>query len=372
MINPVINTIISPTPSSASAKPEKSSADGSSAEKFGAVLAKQISEKPAADSKKPTHPSTQKPSQTGQSAADEQTRLDQPAMLATTTTDPLASFLKGNLTVRAERPAESKTDQTTIPADAQIAPYALPVNPELRPPVTPAAEPATGKSARQAAEPLGAAHEKMTGVAQPASEQSTSATKMPLLAAPLLADNETFKLPEPATTLPGANAQAMAQSASAAITPQPAPAAPSNPTTITAPLGSPAWPAEFTQKVNWVSTQQNQVAELHLNPPDLGPMSVTITISDNQATALFSSPHSAVREAIENAMPKLRESLAENGIMLGNATVNDQAPRDSGSSGFTNQRPASSQTHTETAETAPPPTPLVQIRRHNGLVDTFA
>ena len=219
-------------------------------------------------------------------------------------------------------------------------------------------------SARQAAEPLDATREKMTGVMPAAIEQSPIATKTLTLT-----DKETFKLADPATSLPAANAQAMAQSASSAITPTPM--APTNQSTIAAPLGSPAWPAEFTQKINWVSTQQNQVAELHLNPPDLGPMSVTITINDNQATALFSSPHSAVREAIENAMPKLRESLADNGIMLGNATVNDQAPRDSGASGFTNQRTPSPQTHT-TTETAINPVPVAQVSRHNGLVDTFA
>ena len=145
--------------------------------------------------------------------------------------------------------------------------------------------------------------------------------------------------------------------------------------TITAPLTSNAWPAEFAQKITWVSTQQNQVAELHLNPPDLGPMSVVLSISDNQATAVFSSPHSAVREAIENAMPKLRDSMAENGIMLGNATVNDQAPRDNGAYNDMNQRsaprisPQSDASATVTAPTSLPPRPA---SRHNGMVDTFA
>ncbi|MDP1871780.1 MAG: flagellar hook-length control protein FliK [Gallionella sp.] len=364
MINPVINKIIAPTPGSASANPAKSSAEGASAEKFGAVLAKQIGEKPSADSKRTSHSSAQKSSQTGNPTTDERNLPDQGTISATITSDPLAGFLKGNLTIKADRPTDIQADQTTQPADAQIPPFALPVNPELKLTVLPATDPVTGKSARQAAEPLGATREKMTGVMPAAIEQSPIATKTLTLT-----DKETFKLADPATSLPAANAQAMAQSASSAITPTPM--APTNQTTIAAPLGSPAWPAEFTQKINWVSTQQNQVAELHLNPPDLGPMSVTITINDNQATALFSSPHSAVREAIENAMPKLRESLADNGIMLGNATVNDQAPRDSGASGFTNQRTPSPQTHT-TTETAINPVPVAQVSRHNGLVDTFA
>jgi len=280
-------------------------------------------------------------------------------------TDPLAGFLKGTLSVKAKSATDKPTDPAAIPADAQITPFALPVAPELRIPVTTATDPATGKSARQAAEPIVTARDKMASAAQPAGEPTTAAVKT----APL---PDTFKLAEPASSLPGVNAQAMAQSASAAIAPLPTPSTPVNQATITAPMGSAAWPAEFTQKVNWVSTQQNQVAELHLNPPDLGPMSVTITITDNQATALFSSPHSAVREAIENALPKLRESLADNGIMLGNATVNDQAPKDRGDSGFTNQRAPAPNANLPTPDATNITAPLPPVRRHNGLVDTFA
>lgn len=144
------------------------------------------------------------------------------------------------------------------------------------------------------------------------------------------------------------------------------------PNQIAAPLGSHAWPDEFAQKVTWVSNQQNQSAELHLNPPDLGPMSVTLTITDNQATAQFSSPHMAVREAIENAMPKLRESLADNGIMLGNATVNDQAPRDSGSNNFTQSRAPSPAAELRPVQSEPVAMPSGVTRRHQGMVDTFA
>lgn len=147
-----------------------------------------------------------------------------------------------------------------------------------------------------------------------------------------------------------------------------------NPQTITAPLGSNAWPDEFSQKISWMSTQQNHIAKLHLNPPDLGPLDVVLKISDNQATALFTSPHGAVRDAVENAMPKLREILADNGIMLGNATVSDQPPRDrSMNQGFGEaaQQNASGNVSESSglslAATQPAP-----VRHHNGLVDTFA
>ena len=148
--------------------------------------------------------------------------------------------------------------------------------------------------------------------------------------------------------------------------------------TIATPLGNSGWAGEFSQKINWVSTQQNQVAELHLNPPDLGPLNVVLKISDNQATALFTSPHSAVRDAVENALPKLRETLADNGITLGNTTVSDQPPRDRNAERFMNQDCSAAAQREGSGEAFGSKSLLTagaqiaSVRRHNGMVDTFA
>lgn len=72
----------------------------------------------------------------------------------------------------------------------------------------------------------------------------------------------------------------------------------------------------------------HQVAQLHLNPPDLGPLQITLTIDHDQASAQFTSAHAQVREAIESAMPRLREMLADSGITLGNASVSADLPRE--------------------------------------------
>ena len=150
------------------------------------------------------------------------------------------------------------------------------------------------------------------------------------------------------------------------------------PQTITTPLGSSGWADEFSQKIIWMNTQQNQIAELHLNPPDLGPLNVVLKISDNQLTAQFTSPHGAVRDAVENALPKLRELLADNNIMLGNATVSDQPPRDRSGDGFMNQdsgttaRRETSYKASEQNELLPTITQNLPARRHNGMLDTFA
>lgn len=148
---------------------------------------------------------------------------------------------------------------------------------------------------------------------------------------------------------------------------------------IYSPLGNSGWANEFSQKISWMSTAQQQTAELHLNPPDLGPLNVVLKISDNQATVAFTSPHSAVREAVENAMPKLREILADNGITLGNTTVSDQPQQQNGNTAaFSGQQsqhrsgPWADQGPAQTDISARPVSQNKPVKRHNGMVDTFA
>lgn len=91
------------------------------------------------------------------------------------------------------------------------------------------------------------------------------------------------------------------------------------------PVGASGWSDAVGQKVVWMAGQHQQVAELHLNPPQLGPMEVRLTINNDQVSALFVSHQPAVREALEAAIPRLREMFAESGMMLGNAMVSSDS-----------------------------------------------
>jgi flagellar hook-length control protein FliK len=199
-------------------------------------------------------------------------------------------------------------------------------------------------------------------------------------AVPEIQSPRPFELPAAGDTLQPASAGATHLASPALSSVMPHPQANSkageNPQAVNTPLGAKGWSDEFSQKISWMSTQQNQVAELHLNPPDLGPLDVVLKITDNQATALFTSPHGAVREAVESALPRLREALADNGITLGNATVSDQPPRERDAEGSRGQgNGASNQRDSGTAEAGSVATASAQqgaARRHNGMVDTFA
>ena len=90
---------------------------------------------------------------------------------------------------------------------------------------------------------------------------------------------------------------------------------------LTPPVGSPAWDQALGQKVVWMVAGEQQTASLTLNPPDLGPLQVVLNVSNSQANATFTAAQPEVRQALEAALPKLRDMLGEAGIQLGQATV---------------------------------------------------
>ncbi len=82
------------------------------------------------------------------------------------------------------------------------------------------------------------------------------------------------------------------------------------------PPDHPQWGQSFGERVVWLVNQHNTSAQISLNPPDLGRLDVRINLDQDQARVLFATPHESVREAIEAAVPRLREMLADSGVQL--------------------------------------------------------
>ncbi|WP_201244202.1 flagellar hook-length control protein FliK [Halochromatium salexigens] len=110
-------------------------------------------------------------------------------------------------------------------------------------------------------------------------------------------------------------------SAANAATNNATPAAPG----MSAPLNSPAWPQQLGQQLILLSQRGGeQRVELRLNPPELGPLTVALKVSDQGTQIQFLSANALVRGAVEQALPQLREALAEQGLSLGETSVGEQ------------------------------------------------
>lgn len=137
-------------------------------------------------------------------------------------------------------------------------------------------------------------------------------------------------------------------------------------------VGSPDWNQALGQKVVWMVQGAQQTATLTLNPPDLGPMQVTLNVSNNQATANFTAHQPEVRHALEAAMPRLREMLNDAGIQLSQSNVSAGAQQQQNA--FSEQRQGGRQSGSSSNVDEPivhvshVPVPTVG----NGIVDTFA
>ncbi|WP_323925263.1 flagellar hook-length control protein FliK [Aeromonas veronii] len=91
-------------------------------------------------------------------------------------------------------------------------------------------------------------------------------------------------------------------------------------------LASQEAPAELHQKVNVMLAEKLQQAEIQLDPLGLGKMKIQIQMgADSQANVHFVVQHGQTREMLEQAMPRLRDMLAGQGIQLGQTQVQQQS-----------------------------------------------
>jgi flagellar hook-length control protein FliK len=151
---------------------------------------------------------------------------------------------------------------------------------------------------------------------------------------------------------------------------------------LSARVGTDAWENQVGQKIVYMVGSEEQTASLTLNPPDLGPMQVVLSVTNDQASVTFSANQEEVRQALEDALPRLREMMSQSGIALGNATVNagmpdgrqaqnqDQAARNGG--GFGNGNRRGDDKIATAADAATRQVARTAMLGDRGMVDTFA
>lgn len=95
--------------------------------------------------------------------------------------------------------------------------------------------------------------------------------------------------------------------------------------TINAPVKSPQWGQALGHRVVFMANNQIQQAQLTLNPEKLGPVQVKLQMDrDQQMHVTMTAQHGTTREAMENAIPRLKEMLEQAGIDLASVDVSDQ------------------------------------------------
>ena len=93
-------------------------------------------------------------------------------------------------------------------------------------------------------------------------------------------------------------------------------------------VGSSAWADELGTRMLLMSDRGQHSASLRLNPEHLGPLEVRISVRDDQASVWFGSSQADTRAALEQALPRLRELFASQGLSLADTGVHHQAPRE--------------------------------------------
>jgi flagellar hook-length control protein FliK len=150
---------------------------------------------------------------------------------------------------------------------------------------------------------------------------------------------------------------------------------------VDTPLGAEGWGDAFQQKIVWMVDRQQQSAELHINPPHLGPVDVMLNLTDDGAKLAFVSPHEAVREAIQASLPDLQTALSDRGVTVSQSFVgaDSGAAREQFGAAFqgndTGERSGSRQTRGSagtTAQVGSVDTPRRAVTTARGLVDIFA
>lgn len=92
--------------------------------------------------------------------------------------------------------------------------------------------------------------------------------------------------------------------------------------TMTVPPNDPNWPQEMQDKVKWIMREGVQTAEIHLDPPELGSLSVKVSLDSDGASVTFSAATPQARDLLESQMQRLRELLAQQGVDLNKVDVN--------------------------------------------------
>ncbi len=133
------------------------------------------------------------------------------------------------------------------------------------------------------------------------------------------------------------------------------------------PVGSTHFREALNVQVSMLARDGVHHAELHLNPADMGPLSVQITLDGQQAQVHFGSDSALTRQIVESGLPSLAAALRDAGLTLSGGGVSQHAH---------GQRQAARQSPTRSDGGQPAAEPdalgVRTLRLPTGRLDTYA
>lgn len=95
--------------------------------------------------------------------------------------------------------------------------------------------------------------------------------------------------------------------------------------TMSSALGTSGWDGEFLGRVSMLIKGGIQEAKIQLSPPEMGRLEIKVSTDGDSAKIMFSVDNIAAKDAIEQAMPRLRELLEQGGLQLAHSEVADHS-----------------------------------------------
>jgi len=100
--------------------------------------------------------------------------------------------------------------------------------------------------------------------------------------------------------------------------------------TLEIPVTHKKWGELLAEKTLLLVNQKGSTARLNLIPHNLGPLEIKLQLQGDASSIEFVTHHSATKEAIESAIPKLREMFESGGLSLGDVNVKDHSRHSKG------------------------------------------
>jgi len=75
----------------------------------------------------------------------------------------------------------------------------------------------------------------------------------------------------------------------------------------------------------WLSGRGIQSAQIHLNPVELGPVEVKVSVQNDQTVISFNVQNTGVKELLESNVQRLRDMIDQNGGTLAEVNVEERS-----------------------------------------------